>query len=475
MSGRGGQKGWEAAGETAVKSAAVASDVVLLRSRRVVLPGGTEPAGVLIVGGRIAAIRAYDAGVPGATLVDAGEAVVMAGLVDPHVHMNEPGRTEWEGFATGTRAAAAGGVTTLVDMPLNSVPATTTAGALEEKRRAAADQCHVDVGFWGGVVPGNTSELEPLWRAGVLGFKAFLVASGVPEFAHVGTADLDSALRILARLDAPLLAHAELPGPIDRAMSALPSTAPPEAYATYLRTRPAEAELEAIALLVELARAHGAHVHVVHLATAEALEMLRTARASGVRISVETCPHYLSFAAEEIPAGATAFKCAPPIRERANREALWSGVRDGTIDFVATDHSPAPPATKCVDSGNFLEAWGGIASLSLGLAAVWTGARERGHTVDDISAWMSDRPAFFAGLAGRKGALTAGCDGDLVVWDPEATFEVDPAALWQRHPLTPYAGRTLRGVVLQTWLRGTLVYERGRGIIGQPCGRLLTR
>jgi len=450
---------------------------VVVRSHRVVLASGVASAAVHVEDERIAAITAYDEVPREARLFDAGEHIVMPGLVDTHVHLNEPGRTEWEGFETGTRAAAAGGVTTIIDMPLNSVPATTTVAALTAKREAAAARCHVDVGFWGGVVPGNDADVAPLWNEGVFGFKAFLVPSGVPEFAHVGRTELERVMPILGRLHAPLLAHAELPGPIEQALAAL---APPGApqwreYTTYLASRPPAAEDAAIALLLELSRAHGAPVHIVHLSSAASLVRLSEARREGVAVSVETCPHYLFFAAEEIPDGATAFKCAPPVRERATRERLWDALASGTIDLVATDHSPAPPSTKCLESGDFLRAWGGISSLQLGLAAMWTAARERGHAVTDIVAWMCQGPARLARLVGRKGTLAVGCDADLVIWDPDAMWEVDGAALYHRHPLTPYAGRRLYGVVVETWLRGARVFGRDDGIIGPPQGRLLSR
>jgi allantoinase len=450
---------------------------VVVRSHRVALPGGLIPAAVHIADERIAAITPYAEIPPDAQLVDAGDHVLMPGLVDTHVHLNEPGRTEWEGFETGTRAAAAGGVTTLIDMPLNSVPATTTVAALDAKREAAARTCHVDVGFWGGVVPGNEADLAPLWNDRVCGFKAFLVPSGVSEFDHVGRADLERAMPILARLGAPLLVHAEVPGPIEQALAAAPPAGAAEwrAYATYLASRPPAAEDAAIAMLLELSRAHGTHVHIVHLSSVTSLEMLRAARRDGVAVSVETCPHYLVFAAEEIPDGATAFKCAPPIRSQPNREQLWDALAAGTIDLVATDHSPAPPSTKCPESGDFLRAWGGIASLQLGLAAVWTAAREHGRGVTDIARWMCQAPARLAGLAGRKGTLAPGCDADLVIWDPDAAWEVDATALYHRHPLTPYAGRRLYGMVLETWLRGRRVFGRDEGIIGPPQGRLLAR
>ncbi len=387
---------------------------------------------------------------------------MLPGLVDTHVHINDPGRAEWEGFEHATRAAAAGGVTTVVDMPLNSIPPTTTVEGLEAKRAAARGRCHVDVGFWGGVVPGNASALAPLASAGVLGFKCFLSPSGVEEFANVDEADLRDALPIVAALRLPLLAHAELPALL-RDPTAVVDGRPvdPRRYATWLESRPDACEQAAIEMLVRLATPCGAHIHVVHLASADALPAIRAARAAGVALSVETCPHYLTFAAEEIADGATAFKCAPPIRSRANRERLWQALAAGEIDFVATDHSPAPPALKRLADGNFLEAWGGIASLQLGLSAVWTGAAERGIPLERLAGWLAARPAALAGLGAKKGAIAVGRDADLVVWDPDAETIVDAKALCHRHPITPYDGRQVRGRVLTTILRGTTVFDRG--------------
>jgi allantoinase len=421
----------------------------------------------------ILAVTAYDDVAAGAEVVDFGDLVLMPGLVDTHVHVNEPGRTEWEGFATATRAAAAGGVTTIVDMPLNSTPATTTVAALRAKLAAAEGKLAVDVGFWGGVVPGNAAELRPLVAAGALGCKCFLVPSGVDDFPAVGEADLRGALPELAALGVPLLAHAELPGPIAAAMAAL-GAAPPESYATWLASRPPAAEEAAIALLLWLAREHGARLHVVHLAASGAVEMLRRARAEGLAVSVETCPHYLVLAAEEIADGRTDCKCAPPIRERAHQEALWQALEDGVVDLVASDHSPCPPAMKLPASGDFLRAWGGIASLELGLPLVWTAARRRGHGPERLAQWMAAAPARLAGLDRRKGRLAPGCDADFVVWDPEASFRVDPSRLHQRHPVTPYAGRELQGVVRQTWLRGRRVFDGG-SFADPPSGRPLLR
>ena len=447
------------------------SDRLALRSRRTLTPRGIEEAAVVVRDGRIADVLRPDAAAA-RDAEDLGDLVLMPGLVDTHVHVNEPGRTEWEGFATATRAAAAGGVTTLVDMPLNSVPATTTAAALAAKREAAGGQCSVDVAFWGGVVPGNAGELAALAAAGVRGFKCFLVPSGVDEFPHVGERDLRDAMPVIARLRLPLLVHAELPGPIDAAANAA-SFCDPRSHASWLASRPRAAERQAIAMMLALCEETGCRVHVVHLAAAEAVPLLSSARARRLPVTVETCPHYLSFAAEEIADGATPFKCAPPIRERENREALWAALGAGVIDLVATDHSPCPPALKRLESGDFFAAWGGIASLELSLAAVWTAARTRGFTPANLAQWMCERPARLAGLDGTKGAIAKGMYADLVAWDPTEEWTVDAAALNQRHKLTPYAGRKLVGRVRRTYLRGELVYRDGQHV-GSVQGRALT-
>jgi allantoinase len=444
---------------------------LVVRSKRVVVQGGIRPGAIHIRDGRIIGVLDYDNVAPGCPVDTAADAVVIPGVVDTHVHVNEPGRTEWEGFETATRAAAAGGVTTIVDMPLNCIPATTSVTALQVKRRAAEGKCHVDTGFWGGVVPGNASELPGLVAAGVLGFKCFLVPSGVDEFPAVTESDLRIAMPLLSRLGSTLLYHAELPGPIDAAMSG--TVLDPRSYATYLATRPRQAEHEAIALSIQLCREYRVRTHIVHLSSSDALTELSRARASGLPVTVETCPHYLTFAAEEIPDGATVYKCAPPIRERANREALWAGLASGAIQMVASDHSPASPALKNATSGDFLRAWGGIASLQVSLAATWTGAAARGHSLMELVEWMCRGPARLAGF-GRKGAIEVGCDADLVVWDPDAEFLVDATTLFHRHPGTPYDGRRLRGVVERTYLRGTRVYERGRPMT-MPTGRLVAR
>ena len=455
---------------------------MIIRSARVVLSDAVGPASIEIEDGKIVdvvrggdgSVKAYgrsEAAEGRGDVIDYGDLVLSPGLVDTHVHVNEPGRTDWEGFDTATRAAAAGGITTLVDMPLNSIPATTTVAALEAKRRAARDRCHVDVGFWGGVVPGNASELHALIDAGVRGFKCFLAPSGVDEFHHVDEDDLREALPVLAHRRVPLLVHAEEPRLIGNPESAIRN---PHSYASYLATRPPEAEVEAIELMVRLAREFDARIHIVHVASAEAVDAVARAKADGVSITAETCPHYLTFTADAIPDGATVFKCAPPIRETRHREALWNGLRGGVLDLVATDHSPAPPSLKC--PGDFMRAWGGITSLEMSLAAVWAQAEfgVRGASAlaaMNLASWMSERPAALAGLE-RKGQVAAGFDADLVVWNPDEHWTVDPEKLQQRHKLTPYAGRRLRGRVQATFVRGVRVWDGGR-IVSPPTGQLL--
>ena len=443
---------------------------LIVCGERVVLPTGLQPASVHVRDGRIVATAGYRDRPAGVPVIDAGALVVLPGLVDTHVHLNDPGRAEWEGFDTGTRAAAAGGVTTVVDMPLNSVPSTVDVSAFDAKMQAAHGRCVIDVGFWGGVVPGNASALEPLVARGVLGFKCFLSPSGVAEFEHVGERDLEIALPILARLGVPLLVHAEWPP----ALVEIDRSKDPRDYRTWLSSRPPASEQAAIDLLIRLGFKHRARIHVVHLASADALASLGAARRAGADISVETCPHYLTFDAEHIPAGSTAFKCAPPIREARHREGLWAGLAGGEIDLIATDHSPAPPALKAVDAGDFVAAWGGIASIQIGLAAVWTGAEPRGLTVEHLAAWLAAAPAKLAGLDDRKGAVAPGCDADLVFFDPDAAAVVDPATLFHRHPITPYAGMRLKGTVHKTMLRGEVVFDDG-SFPSASSGRLLLK
>jgi allantoinase len=438
--------------------------MLVIRGQRVMLPDGERPASIHIQNGTIAAVAAYDDLPAGAELVEAGDLVIAPGIVDTHVHVNEPGRAEWEGFDTATRAAAAGGVTTIVDMPLNSVPATTSVAGLAAKRQAAVHRCHVDVAFWGGVVPGNESELDGLIDAGVRGFKCFLVPSGVDEFPAVDERDLRRALPTLARHGVPLLVHAESPAFIR------PSDGDPRLYATYLASRPAGAEVDAVRLMIRLASELRVDTHIVHVAAGAAVEAIARAQSERIPISAETCPHYLTFEAGEIPDGDTLFKCAPPIRGSADREALWDGLRRGVLGLVATDHSPAPPALK--STGDFASAWGGIASLELALPAVWTQARPRGFAVADLVRWMSLGPASLAGLSNRKGRISPGLDANLVVWDPGRARLVDAGRLQQRHKLTPYAGRRLLGAVQSTFVRGARVWHDGE-LVRSSAGHLL--
>jgi len=469
----------------------------VLRSRRVATGGEVRPADVRIDRGRIVAVAAHgslggspDGGPDGAPdcvsddgpVEDLGDLALLPGAVDPHVHVDEPGRTEWEGFACATRAAAAGGITTIADMPLNSQPVTTTAEALDEKRAAARGQCAVDVAFHGGLVPANARDLgalSALLASGIVGIKAFLCDSGLPEFPPVARADLERAMPVIADAGLPLLVHAE------REVPGAPAAGlPSPRYAAYLASRSAAMERAAIDELVELVRATGCRVHVVHLAAAEAAPTLRAARAEGLPITVETCPHYLTFCAGDVADGDTRFQCAPPIRDAENREGLWRALEDGTIDLVASDHSPCPPELKApagrearfgaLATGG---AWGGIASLQVSLAATWTALRARGHGLDMLVELTSTRPAGLLGLE-RKGRIEPGADADLVALDPDATFIVDGDRLHHRHPTTAWEGRRLHGVVRRTWLRGELVpaCARGDGVIAEaPAGRLLAR
>lgn len=421
----------------------------VLRARNAVVQGGVTSVAVGIANGRIAALEPVDSELPTADdrMLEPGQ-VLLPGLVDTHVHVNEPGRTDWEGFDSATRAAAAGGVTTIVDMPLNSIPATTTVAALAAKQEHARGRSHVNVGFWGGAVPGNDRDLAPLVAAGVLGFKCFLVDSGVPEFAPLSTVELRTAMRTVAGLGSLLVVHAEDPAAI--------AAAPPahgRKYDEFLRSRPDHAETRAVSEVIAAAAQTGARAHVVHLSSASAVAVLRSARARGVDVTSETCPHYLVLDAAAVPDGATQFKCCPPIRGKADQDALWRGLGDGDIDMVVTDHSPCTVDLKQAGGGDFAVAWGGIASLQLGLPLVWTAAAERGFGLVDVVRWMAETPAHRVGLH-HKGRIALGADADFCIFRPDADFRVDPARLLHRHPLTPYAGRRLTGLVDATWLSG---------------------
>ncbi|WP_407359736.1 allantoinase AllB [Microbacterium sp. LBN7] len=437
---------------------------LVIRGQRVLTSAGISPREVGVRDGRIVAMQPLGNNLDGAEVIElADDETLIPGLVDTHVHVNEPGRTEWEGFASATRAAAAGGVTTIVDMPLNSIPATVDVEALNIKRDVAQGQTHVDVGFWGGAIPGNTAELRGLHDAGVFGFKCFLLHSGVDEFPPLDADEMEKDMRELASFDSVMIVHAEDSRAIDRAPS-------PEGddYGKFLASRPRGAENLAIAEVIERARWTGARAHILHLSSSDALAMIRSAKHDGLRLTVETCPHYLTLTAEEIPLGATQFKCCPPIREAGNRELLWEGLEDGTIDFIVSDHSPSTLDLKDLDNGDFAVAWGGVASLQLGLSLIWTEARQRGLTLETVVSWMSERPAQFAGLTG-KGRIAPGYDADFSVFAADDAYVVDVNKLHHKNPLTPYHGKPLAGVVRKTWLHGEVIdFET-------PRGRLLRR
>jgi allantoinase len=436
---------------------------LVLRAARAVVDGREEPCCVGVADGKVVALEPFGSRMEGSESVTIGDDVVLLpGLVDSHVHVNDPGRADWEGFEHATRAAAAGGVTTIVDMPLNSVPPTTDLEGLRVKRAAAKGRCYVDVAFWGGAVPLNGHDLEPLHEAGVLGFKCFLVDSGVEEFPPLDEIGLEQVMSRVASFGGLLLVHAEDPD----ALSPMPAST---SYRDFLESRPDSSEVSAVESVIEAARRTGCRVHIVHLSTARALPLLRGARAEGLPVTAETCPHYLTLAAEHVDAGATAFKCCPPIRDENNRRALWEGLAERTIEMVVSDHSPCTTDLKCLDSGRFDAAWGGISSLQLGLPVLWTEASARGHTLPDVARWMSGAPAARAGL-GHKGRIDLGSDADFCVLAPDETFVVEPSRLEHRIPVTPYAGHLLRGVVRETWLAGRRV-----DLSAAPAGRLLVR
>jgi allantoinase len=427
---------------------------LVVHATSALIDGAFREAWVGVRAGRIAEIA--DGPLDGPAHALAADEVLIPGIVDTHVHVNEPGSTEWEGFASATRAAAAGGVTTIIDMPLNSIPATTTVEALQAKRAVAT--VSVDTGFWGGAVPQNLGALRPLHEAGVFGFKAFLAPSGVPEFDHLDAAQLERALEEIAGLGSLLIVHAEDPGVLE-AHAGEGGTG----YQAFVQSRPDEAEITAIERVIAGVRRTGARAHILHLSSAAALPALRAARAEGLPVSVETCPHYLTIAEEQIADGATQFKCCPPIRDDANREALWRALLDGDIDIVVTDHSPATVELKTAGAGDFQLAWGGIAGLQTGFSAVWTEAARRGIPLETVLEWMSRGPADLVGL-GHKGRIAVGADADLVAFAPEERFTVRAEHLLHKNPVSAYEGRELRGVARRVWVRGA---APGRGTLLQ--------
>jgi len=446
-----------------------------LVSDAVVLPTGTRRAAVHVEDGIITRVERLSSGdVPRTVtgeLVDVGVHAVLSGFVDVHVHMNEPGREAWEGMWTATRAAAAGGITLVVDMPLNSHPATTTRRLLQDKMRRADGKIYVDVGFWAGLVPNNAhnaSELIGMLDEGALGLKAFLSPSGIGDFEASAAKDVYQALPILRRYGRPLLVHAELPDEVD-----LPTPGSSRSHSTWLASRPRRWEQEAVRLLIRAARDTGGHVHVCHLSDADALATLHEARAAGLDVTVETCPHYLTFGAEDVEDGNTLYKCAPPIRERENRDRLWRGLHDGDIDLVASDHSPCPPSWKALDTGDFMQAWGGISGLQHGPTWTWSVARTHGADLSDLSRWWSMRPAQLAGVSDRTGTLEVGKQADVVVLDAHHVHTIRSESLHHRHKITPYLGRSIHGLVRATYVRGQLVYRHDAQFAALACGRVV--
>jgi len=439
-----------------------------LRSSRVVINGKVRSAVIEIKDGLIKAIHDYDA-VVDCKIEDVGSDVIMPGLVDSHVHINEPGRTEWEGFNTATQAAAAGGITTLVDMPLNCIPVTIDKASFQEKLDSVHDKLWVDCGFWGGVVPSSVDSLDELLSAGVLGCKSFLIDSGIEEFPNMQAQDLRKAMPILAKHNAPYLIHAELD-------CGAPPAKITKSYQSFLDSRPKSWENDAIDMMIDLNRevkSNGldCHVHIVHLSSSEAIANIEAARDEGISLTIETCPHYLTLASENIPDGKTLFKCCPPIREEENRQRLWQGLKDGAIDFIVSDHSPCTPQLKHIDSGDIEKAWGGISALQFGLPLIWTEAKIQGFDITDITRWMSEKTAKFIGMDHIKGHIKVGHHADFVVFDDQAGYEISNEMIKHRHKITPYVGRYVEGSVIATYLRGQKVYSNNMFSdkpVGQP-------
>ncbi|PCH94349.1 MAG: allantoinase AllB [Gammaproteobacteria bacterium] len=443
-----------------------------LKSKNVIVAGEMKAAVIEVNGELITAIHSYDQGLD-CEIKDFGEQVIMPGLVDSHVHINEPGRTEWEGFNTATQAAAAGGITALVDMPLNCIPVTTTKAAFQEKLAAVDDKLWVDCGFWGGVVPHNIDDLDELLNAGVLGVKSFLIDSGIEEFPPVEAKDMRAAMPILAKHDVPYLIHAELD------CGGFHDVEITKEYNSFLASRPKSWENNAISLMVDMAReskenGDNCKVHIVHLSSDEALATIAEAKKEGLRFTAETCPHYLTIASENIPDGKTLFKCCPPIRENKNREHLWQAIDDGRLDFIVSDHSPCTPELKHIDTGDIEKAWGGISALQFGISLIWTEAKKRGFSLVDIARLMSSETAKFAGLDSIKGEIKIGNHADFLVFDPDHSYTITNDMIKHRHNITPYVGRRVTGQVQHTFVRGHHVYQQDK-FINAPIGKPLLK
>jgi allantoinase len=428
-----------------------------IQSKNILTPSGFIDGYVFIEGDKIVDVISSNNSIV-FPIEEVGECIVMPGIIDPHVHINEPGRTEWEGFDTATKAAAAGGIITMIEMPLNASPVTTTKNNFQIKLDAAKNKLHVNCGFWGGIVPDNLHELEELLESGVFGLKAFLTHSGIVDFPNTSAEHLRKALKILKKYGKPLLVHCELDSTHDD-LKLLEQN--PRSYSAYLKSRPKSWEDNAIKLMIDLCRETAAHVHIVHLSSAKSIEQIRKAKGEGLPLTVETAQHYLFFNAEEIPEGATQYKCAPPIREKQNNEQLWNALLDGTIDFIATDHSPAPSELKEIESGNFKKAWGGIGGLQFSLPAVWTKMKEKNIPMEKILKWMCESPSKLCGLQNSKGKIEKGYDADLVIWNPNEKFIVEEKNIQHRHKISPYLNQELNGVVEQTYVGGEKVYDKG--------------
>ena len=449
-------------------------NTVAIKSNQVGLPDRIISAYVVIDSGSIIDIVPH---MPRDVLkiIDVGDKVLMPGVIDPHVHINEPGRTDWEGFNTATKAAIAGGITCLVDMPLNSSPVTTTVKAFEEKLFAAGKNLNTNCGFWGGIVPGNENEIEPLIQKGVLGFKAFLTHSGIDDFPNVTEIDLRKAMPVIAKYNLPLLVHCELTDNEHRL-----TINNHQSYQEYLLSRPKKWEDDAIALMIRLCEEFNCRVHIVHLSSADSIQQIKNAKQRGLPLTVETAQHYLYFTSEEIMDGQCVFKCAPPIREKKNNDQLWEALKEGIIDFVATDHSPAPPSIKELETGDFTKAWGGISSLQWALPILWSTAKEMGFDLKDVCKWLCQNPAKLIGKENKKGKIEKGYDADLIVWDPDKKFIVREDSIYHKHKITAYLNQELSGVVEQTWIAGERVYNKGEmnlnhGKILLPDGEKLHR